>query len=269
MNKKINLVLIFIYCIISSHVLCGQSVAHDDFEDSSTFQKWKVQFKDRGNKNWNSKWFLDGEQANVTNSSKGMLFSAGSTVFDDACHAVLWTKDFFEGDIKIEYEYTRTDTETSQVNILYIQASGIGQAPYAEDISEWNDLRRIPSMKTYFNNMNALHISYAAFGQENKDELQDYIRVRKYPRLPGNNFSKTTEVPPSYFQTNLFETGKTYKITVVKTRKRLFFKVEGKGISKLYSWDLKEGQSVQKGRIGLRHMYTRSARYKNFTISTR
>jgi hypothetical protein len=39
----------------------------------------------------------------------------------DAHHAVLWTKQEFEGDIRITYEFAKGGT-----SLLYIQAQGIG-----------------------------------------------------------------------------------------------------------------------------------------------
>ena len=78
---------------------------------------------------------------------------------------VLWTEDEFQGDVKIEYEYTRLDNETNCVNILYIQASGSGEAPYHEDITQWYQLAacRVLAMRMYFDHMHTYHISYAAF----------------------------------------------------------------------------------------------------------
>ena len=79
---------------------------------------------------------------------------------------VLWTKESFSGDIKIEYDYIKTDDESRCVNILYIQATGDEEGVYEKDISKWGKLREIPAMKTYFENMNTFHISYSAFGND-------------------------------------------------------------------------------------------------------
>ena len=46
------------------------------------------------------------------------------------------------GDVKIEYDYTRTDHETRCVNILYIQATGDEEDVYEKDISKWSTLTR-------------------------------------------------------------------------------------------------------------------------------
>ena len=53
---------------------------------------------------------------------------AGPVPRENASHAVLWTKQSFAGDVKIEYEYTRTDDANQYVNILYIQATGSAAA---------------------------------------------------------------------------------------------------------------------------------------------
>ena len=114
------------------------------FDDLSNAE-WKNKFYDPCTGNWHEKWFLDGLRATVDNTPKGMVFSAGPLAGDFSCHAVLWTKDSFTGDIKIEYDYTKIDTtHDSEVNILYIQATGIGKEPYLKDISKWSELREIP-----------------------------------------------------------------------------------------------------------------------------
>ena len=62
-------------------------------------------------KDWKAKWFLDGEIGTVTNCPEGMTLKAGPEFKNDAHHMVLWTKDSFEGDLKIEYDYTRLDED--------------------------------------------------------------------------------------------------------------------------------------------------------------
>lgn len=228
---------------------------------------WKLMFSDDGTKDWQKKWFVDGYRATICNSEDGMLFSAGSVDGDPACHSVLWTKKSFKGDIKITYDYTRTDARNKWVNIIYIQATGIDKGEYGKDIWKWRNLRTIPYMRTYFNNMKALHISYAAYGDK-LDSGPDYIRLRKYPVQPGANFSESTEIPPSFFDTELFEPGKTYKITVIKRGDKLYFQVDGGGHNNLYKWNISNATDIKEGRIGLRHMFTRSALYKNFKVFT-
>ena len=176
---------------------------------------WKDKLFDSGSNNWQEKWFLDGKRADIRNTSHGMIFAAGPVAMDHASHAVLWTKDSFNGDIKIEWDYTRLDTITRYVNIVYIQATGKGEGPYSEDITEWSDLRQIPYMHSYFDNMNLLHISYAAFGNDN-DKDEDYVRARRYPTRPDRPFSETDLEPDNYL-TGLFRPGVTYHFTFIKT----------------------------------------------------
>jgi len=236
------------------------------FNKINNKKKWTLVWKDNCTKNWQEKWFLDGQRATITNSKKGMTFSAGSEMMNDTCHAVLWTKQTFDGDVKIEYDFIRNDKAVKCVNILYIQAVGKGKEPYTKDITKWNRLRVVPHMSTYFENMDALHISYAAYEMKNEDPNADYIRVRRYPVKEGANFTKSTEVEPSYFNTDLFKSGVSYHITFVKNATDLFMKVEGDKQTKLYQWDISTYPQLQDGHIGLRHMFTRSSIYKNFKI---
>ena len=256
--------LILFFCISIN----AQKSDKKEFDILNKSKQWKLEFQDKGTKNWQSKWFLDGLQASVKNTKAGMLFNAGTQPAADTDHAVLWTQKSFKGNIKIEYNFTRKDSATKWAIILYLQATGTGKMPYAEDISKWNYLREIPAMKTYFNNMKALHISYASFDNNNTDKTKDYIRVRQYPVIPGQNFNTTTEIPNPFFETGLFKTGENYKITVIKTDEKLYFEVTGKNGAKLFSWNLKNQPLLHEGRIGLRQMATRSALYKDFSVYT-
>lgn len=235
-----------------------------EFDAVNTSSDWKLRLDDPCTANWESNWFLDGEIATVEHSEMGMNFSAGPVNRNDAHHAVLWTRDVFEGDVKLEYMYTRTDSQIVNVNILYIQASGIG-GDYDNDIFQWRDFRKVPTMSIYYNYMRTYHISYAAFKMVNEDPDADYIRIRKYPVTEEITFDDM-EILPAFYETGLFLPGVSYKITVIKTGTRLFFQVEGKGAKKLYSWELAPENPISSGRIGLRHMYTRSANYSDFKI---
>lgn len=258
---KFTIPFILLLIITLSAFNCPSGV-----EKQSPAENWELVFEDDCTNNWKENWFLDGEKASVTNSYSGMHYSAGAVNGDDAHHAVLWTKQSFKGDVKITYDFTRTDQETRNVCILYIQATGTGNEPYFTDISKWNHLRKVPAMSTYFNNMNALHISYAAF--TNKGEKYDYVRARRYPTSENVSFNDT-KIPPSYDNVGFFETGKTYHITVIKTGSQLSFLVQGENGSRQFTWDTSDFRPITEGRIGLRHMYTRSAIYKNFRVYTK
>lgn len=257
--KNLNLLLIF---VLFQFLGFTQDV-NSEFESLKNSNKWELKFEDNCTKNWKNNWHLDGLIAKVENTPKGMHLQAGPEFGTDAHHMVLWTKESFEGDVKIEFEYTRTDSETKAVNILYIQATGKEEGEFVKDIFKWNDLRTVPSMRTYFDNMKALHISFSAF--PNNENTQDYVRARRYPVTAERGFGQL-EIPATYFDTGLFKTNETYKITVIKTDSKLLFKVEGKDLTKTFSWDTSQLKPLIEGRIGLRHMYTRSAFYKDFKV---
>lgn len=225
---------------------------------------WKEAFYDSCTDDWTQRWFLDGEIAYVRNSAKGMQMTAGPQFRNNAHHMVLWTKDSFEGDLKIEYEYTRLDFECRCVNILYIQATGSGEGPYKKDISEWSELRKEPAMKMYFNHMNLYHVSYAAFGNDD-DSPDEYVRARRY--MPGKGGLGGTDLEPDYFHTGLWEPGVPHKIAVIKRGNEIFMRVENAEQTRYFHWTNPGFPPITEGRIGLRQMFTRSARYKGFRIS--
>jgi len=218
---------------------------------------------------WTDGWLLDGERGFVKNTPEGMVFSAGPIKGDNGSHNVLWTKKEFEGDVKIEFEYTRLDDINYAVNILYILATGVGEEPYHKDITKWSHLRVEPYMNRYFLNMNLLHISYAAYPLKENPEA-DYVRARRYPVPPGGNFSRDTQLSPDYFNTGLFRPGITYHFTAIKRGDDLMLRVENKeeNIDKFFHWDTSGFDPVTESRIGIRHMYTRAARHENFTVYT-
>lgn len=228
--------------------------------------EWTEVLSDSCTTDWTEHWTLDGLKANITHDAHGMSFTAGPVPNEQASHAVLWTKDSFAGDIKIEYEFTRLDDATKYVNILYIQATGSGEGPYAKDISQWAQLREIPWMKTYFNNMDTYHISYAAYGNDDSLDKVDYIRARRYLPLNKKGLSGTA-LEPDYHDTGFFAEGLTHKITVIKKDDELFMHIESKGKYLLCHWKTDTFPPILAGRIGLRHMWTRSSRYANIRIS--
>ena len=228
---------------------------------------WTEALNDPCTDDWAQHWTLDGLKANISHSDQGMDFHAGPTYGDDAHHAVLWTKQSFKGDVRLDYEYTRIDEEIRAVTILYIQATGSGEGPYKKDIAEWAELRREePSMGLYFNHMNTFHISCAAFGLRNDDVAEDYIRARRYtPDRKGG--LKNTDLEPDYTRTGLFETGVPHKVTVIKKGDDLFAHWRTDAKKLLCHWKTGEVPPIVEGRIGLRHMYTRGARYRDFRVS--
>jgi len=228
--------------------------------------KWQEIFSDSCREDWQKKWFLDGARAKVENSSEGMTISAGPKDQSDADHAVLWTKEIFEADnLKIEFNFTRIDTSSANsVNIIYILAQGGGGKPL--DIQEWAKERTEPAMSKYFNNMDTYHISYAVSGVAPAPESEKYIRGRRYMPSNGGGLAGT-ELFPEYMDVPLFEPGTPYYMTFIKAGRELFLNVKGNKKDMFFYFDASGFPPIDKGRIGLRQMFTRVSLYSDIKIS--
>jgi len=218
---------------------------------------WQVAFSDEGIADWTAQWFLDGEVGTVTNTPLGMELLSGPEHKNPAHHMVLWTKDSFAGDLKIEYEFTRLDEKGQGVCIVYIQATGSGEEGFAEDITAWNAFRRVPVMGTYFQNMHTYHISYAC----------EYIRGRRY--MPhGKKMNGHTELTPDYAvdSAELFEVGVPYRVTIIKQDRTLSMRVASDKRVRHFHMTNEAYPAITHGRIGLRQMSTRWSRYRDIRI---
>ena len=257
----------FVACfLLATHVIADEpkpNPAADKaaFEKAAAGAAWTEKFSDSCTEDWKAKWFLDGEVGSVTNSPEGMTLAAGPEFKNDAHHMVLWTKDSFEGDLKIEYEYTRLDEAPNCVTILYIQATGSGKGPHAKDITKWSGLRKTPAMRMYYNHMHSYHISYAA----NPGTEKAYIRGRRY--MPENQGLKGTELKPNYATPKLFASGVKHHITVIKKDRDLYMRIKNPDQAIYCHMPNTDLPVITEGRIGLRHMFTRSARYANLRVS--
>ncbi len=232
------------------------------FEQVAT-GKWKKIFSDPFTGDWREKWILDGEVGTAINTPDGIELTAGP-VINDAGHMVLWTKEEFKGDLKIDYEFTRLDSVSGGVNILYIEATGSGEGPYKKDIAEWADLRRVPAMKLYFDCMNTYHISYAAFPNE-KDVTDDYIRARRY--MPHKTGLEGSDLAPDYFHNGFFATGVPHQFTVIKQDRDIYMRISNAEKTRYFHWHNDKLPPIDEGRIGLRLMWTRASKIKNFRVS--
>jgi hypothetical protein len=116
-------------------------------------------------------------------------------------------------------------------------------------------------MRTYYNHMNTYHMSYAAFPESKKA----YLRGRRY--LPENKGLNGTELKPDYSTPTLFATGVKHHITVIKKDHDLHVRIENPDEFLYFHMNNQDLPPITEGRIGLRHMFTRSARYANFRVS--
>lgn len=225
---------------------------------------WQVAFADDLTAPDTASWHLDGLQGRMVHTAEGLELYAGRRLHCDSSHVVLWTRRMFRGDLRIEYDYTRLDASRAEsVNILYLHATGSGRAGYDRNIMAWNDRRRVPAMRTYFDHMNLCHISYAV---ARGDTLaSDYVRARRYMPDAGQGLQGTA-LRPEYENTGLFLPGVKYRITVVKSRARLFMRVTGGGVRRLFAFDLSTHPPLDEGFVGFRMMWGRAARYGRLRI---
>ncbi len=229
----------------------------------------EVLFEDSMMDDWQEKWFLDGEKATLEHRDKGLYFSGGTVTKSEdpenyhAHHAVLWTKQVFEGDLLISYEMTRVDTSDYGNTLLYIQAQGIGSEPYVEDIAEWSELRKIPAMNLYFENMDLISISF-----------RENLRCKRYPwKDPkGEWYPKKGLIEPMVDYIGMIP-GKKYGVEVEKRASSVTLRLydgETKELLTDFTWHTtkipEELEPIQKGRIGLRHMSTKQFIYSNFKV---
>jgi len=126
-------------------------------------------------------------------------------------------------------------------------------------------LRNIPAMKTYFGHMNAYHISFAAFENDNTDANSDYIRFRQYVPESGKGLTGT-DGKPEYLKTGLFRTGVLHHITIIRRGNDIFMKIKNAEKETLCHWKT-TSPVLNSGRIGLRLMGSRVSEFSNFRVS--
>ena len=96
----------------------------------------------------------------------------------------------------------------------------------------------------------------------------DYIRLRRY-RPGGASGLSNTDFPGDVFDTGLFKTGVPYRVKVILLGTTIEMQVqnmENPQEQRSIKWDASIFPLCREGRVGLRHMFGRSARYKNFTV---
>lgn len=115
--------------------------------------------------------------------------------------------------------------------------------------------------------MHTYHISYAAFSANKYSANNDYIRLRRY--LPSRKSLNGTNATNGYEKTELFKPNHTYHIQVFKYNNQVIMHIQNTSVSTeqlTCEWDVSKFPDCNEGRVGFRHMYTRSARYKNIKV---
>ncbi len=256
MNSVKILVMLWVFSLFT----LADEKGSKDFESLKS-KSWTEVFNDPCNAKWQDKWFLDGDKAKVTNNNEHMAIDTAKG------YAVLWTKDSFEGDIRIEYDFLKADSNNKGVNIIYIQATGDGQKGHVEDITKWSARRKTAAMSDYFMNMHTYHVSYAAFGNKKNIEYKDYVRGRRY--LPeANKGMRNTVMKGEYKDTGLFVDKKWVHVTIIKKAKEFWMEFKHPDKTLLCHFVNVSNPPIEKGRIGLRLMPGRLSHFKNFKVMT-
>ena len=232
-----------------------------------------VLFNDTMAKGWQQNWFLDGQNAVLEHRDGGLDFITTESEVDkkvdrapfDAQHAVLWTKQEFEGDIRISYTYTML-ADCSWQKLIYVQARGIGSGPYVEDIYAWRNLREVARMDKYFNYMNLIGLS-----------LRDQIRCRRYPWSDVDRGLKLDSEFLPRGENKGMEIGHDLDVVVEKRQASIMLRITDRETSQHvvdHTWDLTNGKVledrtpkfVEKGRIGLRLMGGHKINFRHFKV---
>lgn len=234
----------------------------------------RVLFEDPMTENWQANWFLDGKNATLEHRDRGLAFMTTASKVDkrvdraafDARHAVLWTRQEFEGDIRISYTYTKLPGCSWQ-KLIYVQARGIGKDPYVEDIYAWRDLRDVAVMSQYFNHMNLIALS-----------LRDQIRCKRYPWADvEREVPLESEFRPRAANKGL-PIGRDFHVLVEKRKKSITLRIKDIGTGEYavdHTWNLsdenvmrnREARFVEKGRIGIRLMGGFKLLMRNFKVT--
>lgn len=231
----------------------------------------QVLFADDMSGDWQDHWFVDGRKAVLAPREGGLYFAAGTvTKAQDrqayhAHHAVLWTRQQFDGDIRISFECKRVDDSDYGNVLIYIQAQGIGTAPYEKDIYAWRELRDVPAMDKYFNGMSLLSIS-----------LRNRLRCKRYPWNDlERDLSFNPLIEPMQDWHGLAR-DRWYRFEIEKRLHLLTFRSYDRDSGQLLTdctWHTTQNPQqqlprlIEKGRIGIRQMSTKQCIYRNFVVS--
>lgn len=232
----------------------------------------EILFKDSLASDWQANWFLDGEKATLEHRDGGLAFLTEESGVDkrvdraafDAQHAVLWTRESFEGDLRISYKFTKLPGCSWQ-KLIYLQAQGVGEGPFDEDIYAWRDLRKVAVMSQYFNHMDLIGLS-----------LRDQIRCKRYPwnDLEGNDLED--EFRPRAENKGM-PIGHELEVVVEKRKEAVSLRISDTKTGEAvvdHSWDLTDERVLEKrdpkfvaaGRIGIRQMGGHKILMRDFKV---
>ena len=134
-----------------------------------------------------------------------------------------------------------------------------------EDISEWNQMREVPAMDKYFENMNLISLSF-----------RENLRCKRYPwkNQDGEWYPGKGLIDPMV-EYPVMTAGKSDLVEVEKKGALVHLELvdrESGATLVDHTWNTTGTSSAQhpeiitKGRIGLRHMSTRQMIYRDFKV---
>jgi len=235
-----------------------------------------ILFEDTMTGDWRENWFLDGKKGTLTQDENGLHIQADTEPdmwqrrsespemreLFDSYHMVLWTKQEFEGEIGVSFEMTRTSEGFTF--LIYMLAQGVGWGEYAEDITEWNELRDIARMNLYFGGMNLTCVTF-----------RDQIRLRRYPWMDEAGEQFTDNLIGEMLEYDQLPVGNTYNVDIELRTETLRIRLEEVGnpenvldrtFTRIDDLDPRRPAPSTRGRIGLRHMIGTGVRYRNLQV---
>ena len=132
-----------------------------------------------------------------------------------------------------------------------------------DDIAEWNELREIPAMSLYYENMDLISLSF-----------RNNLRCKRYPWKDPNGewYPNKGLIEPMVDYIGIIP-GKKYSVELEKRNASVTLRLydsETKERLTDFTWDTtrvpEDLEPIQKGLIGLRHMSTKQFIYCNFKV---
>jgi len=229
-------------------------------------------FEDTMTQNWEKNWFLDGKNATLEHRDGGLAFLTEASGVDknvdraafDAQHAVLWTRQEFEGDIRIRYIYA-TIPGCSWQKLIYVQARGIGEGPYVEDIYAWREKRDVSVMSEYFKRMNLIGLS-----------LRNEVRCKRYPWFDMEENKLEDEFLPRAENKGI-PAGHEAAVLIEKRKESILLRITDMKTGETsvdHTWDLtdervlehRDPKFIENGRIGIRQMGGHKILMRDFRV---
>jgi hypothetical protein len=247
----------FVYGAAAAILLPSRpSAAQDD---------WREAFVADHKRDWRAEWFLFGDPSRgitVSNSAAGLTLRAGDGSDPRRDHAVLWSKRTFTGDVRIEYDVTVLDgyasppPKISYCSALLVHAQGATN--YPSDLAAWTAAQANADTSGNFVNTNTrgLQLNYAFVGDVRGNRLR--LRVN-----PGYALAGQSDI------TTLFRQGQTCHVSATKAGALLTVHVTDGKATFSHTFTDAGLAAHGSGRIGLRNMNRREARYANLRVYER